>query len=147
MDITEVRIKLIDDPSERLLAFCSITLAGAFVVRDLKVIVGPSGPFLAMPSRKLTSHCPGCGFKNALRAMYCNQCGRKQPEMPVPRDGDGRPRLYADIASALVIDPVDEHLAPEVAAAGMTPVVVPSIMSTPEVAAHLARATLAAARR
>lgn len=40
MDITEVRIKLIDDPSERLLAFCSITLAGAFVVRDLKVIVG-----------------------------------------------------------------------------------------------------------
>ena len=59
----------------------------------------------------------------------------------------GVARLYADIASALVIDPVDEHLAPEVAAAGMTPVVVPSIMSTPDVAAHLARATLAAARR
>jgi LPPG:FO 2-phospho-L-lactate transferase len=59
----------------------------------------------------------------------------------------GVARLYADIASALVIDPVDEHLAPEVAAAGMTPVVVPSIMSTPEVAAHLARATLAAALR
>lgn len=98
MDITEVRIKLIDDPSERLLAFCSITLAGAFVVRDLKIIVGPSGPFVAMPSRKLSSHCPGCGFKNSLRAMYCNQCGKKQPETAVARDGDGRPRLYADIA-------------------------------------------------
>jgi stage V sporulation protein G len=98
MDITEVRIKLIDDPSERLLAFCSITLCGAFVVRDLKIIVGPSGPFVAMPSRKLTSHCGGCGFKNALRAAYCSQCGRKQPEAAVPRDGEGRPRLYADIA-------------------------------------------------
>ena len=98
MDISEVRIKLIADPSERLLAFCSITLSGAFVVRDLKIIVGPSGPFVAMPSRKLSSHCPGCGFKNSLRAAYCNQCGRKQPESAVPRDGDGRPRLYADIA-------------------------------------------------
>ena len=98
MEITEVRIKLIDDPAERLLAFCSITLAGAFVVRDLKIIVGPSGPFVAMPSRKLSSHCPACGFKNPLRAGYCNQCGKKQPETPVPRDADGRPRLYADIA-------------------------------------------------
>jgi LPPG:FO 2-phospho-L-lactate transferase len=59
----------------------------------------------------------------------------------------GVARLYADIASALVIDPVDEHLAPAVAAAGMMPVVVPSIMSTPEAAANLARATLAATRR
>ena len=58
-------------------------------------------------------------------------------------------RLYGEdalgrFASALVIDPVDEHLAADVAATGMTPVVVPSIMSTPEVAANLARATLAA---
>jgi LPPG:FO 2-phospho-L-lactate transferase len=59
----------------------------------------------------------------------------------------GVARLYAGIASALVIDLADEHLAPAVAAAGMTPVVVPSIMSTPEVAANLARATLAATRR
>lgn len=59
----------------------------------------------------------------------------------------GVARLYADVAAALVIDPVDEHLAAAVAEAGMTPVVVPSIMSSPEVAAALARATLAAARR
>ena len=59
----------------------------------------------------------------------------------------GVARLYADIASALVIDPVDEHLASQVAATGMSPVVVPSIMSSPDVAAELARATLAAARR
>ena len=43
-----------------------------------------------------------------------------------------------------MIDPVDAHLADEVAAAGLRPVVVPSIMSSPEVGATLARATLAA---
>ncbi|MFM8707843.1 MAG: septation protein SpoVG family protein, partial [Planctomycetia bacterium] len=38
MEITEVRIKLVENVAERLLAFCSITIGGAFVVRDLKII-------------------------------------------------------------------------------------------------------------
>ena len=54
--------------------------------------------------------------------------------------------LYAPIADTLVIDPVDEHLGPAVAAAGMRPLVVPSVMTDPGVAAHLARTTLSAAR-
>jgi len=58
----------------------------------------------------------------------------------------GVANLYAPIASALVIDPVDADLAGAVAAAGMRPIVVPSIMSTPEISATLARATLAAVR-
>ena len=98
MEITEVRIKLIENAVERLLAFCSITIDHAFVVRDLKIIGGPSGPFVAMPSRKLSAHCHACGFKNPLRAGYCNQCGKKQAENQLPRDEDGRLRLYADIA-------------------------------------------------
>lgn len=98
MEITEVRIKLIENAVERLLAFCSITIDHAFVVRDLKIIGGPSGPFVAMPSRKLSAHCHACGFKNPLRAGYCNQCGKKQLENQLPRDEDGRLRLYADIA-------------------------------------------------
>jgi LPPG:FO 2-phospho-L-lactate transferase len=57
----------------------------------------------------------------------------------------GVARLYAPIASALVIDPVDAHLADAVAAAGIRPVIAPSVMSTPEIGAALARATLAAA--
>lgn len=56
----------------------------------------------------------------------------------------GVARLYRDIAASLVIDPVDAHLADAVAAEGMTPVIVPSVMSSPAVAAELARATLAA---
>jgi stage V sporulation protein G len=98
MQITEVRVKLVGNAAERLLAFCSITIDAAFVVRDLKIIGGPSGPFVAMPSRKLCSHCHGCGFKNPLRAGYCNQCGAKVAAGNLPRDDDGRLRLYADIA-------------------------------------------------
>jgi stage V sporulation protein G len=98
MQITEVRVKLVGNAAERLLAFCSITIDAAFVVRDLKIIGGPSGPFVAMPSRKLCSHCRDCGFKNPLRAGYCNQCGAKLGAGSLPRDDDGRLRLYADIA-------------------------------------------------
>ena len=56
----------------------------------------------------------------------------------------GVARLYAPIAAALVIDPVDAGLAPEVEAVGMRAVVTPSVMSTPAIAADLARRTLAA---
>ena len=56
----------------------------------------------------------------------------------------GIARLYADIASVLVIDPVDADLAGDVEAAGIRAVVAPSVMSTPEAAAALARATLTA---
>lgn len=98
MEITEVRIKLMEDPGERLKAFCSITFDNCFVVRDLKIIDGANGPFVAMPSRKLTSHCSRCGMKNHLRAQYCNQCGAKLPQDRLPLDADGRAKLYADIA-------------------------------------------------
>ena len=98
MEITEVRIKLVENAVERLLAFCSITIDSAFVIRDLKLIGGPSGPFVAMPSRKLCTHCRGCGFKNPMRAGYCNHCGSKLSENNLPRDDEGRVRLYADIA-------------------------------------------------
>jgi stage V sporulation protein G len=98
VDITEVRIKLTEDLGERLKAFCSVTFDNCFVVRDLKIIEGANGPFVAMPSRKLTFHCPECRSKNHLRAGYCNQCGRSLREHQPPADEEGRIKLYADIA-------------------------------------------------
>lgn len=98
MEITEVRIKLMEDSDDRLQAFCSITFDDAFVVRDLKIIDGSNGPFVAMPSRKLTSHCPQCGYKNHLRAAHCNQCGVRMKDDRTVRDPEGRTKLYADIA-------------------------------------------------
>jgi stage V sporulation protein G len=98
VEITEVRIKLMEDASERLQAFCSITFDNSFVIRDLKIIDGTNGPFVAMPSRKLTAHCPQCGCKNHLRAAHCNQCGTRLAEDRLVKDEDGRAKLYADIA-------------------------------------------------
>jgi stage V sporulation protein G len=98
VEITEVRIKLMDEPGERLKAFCSITFDDCFVVRDLKIIEGTNGAFVAMPSRKLTAHCPACRTKNHLRAVHCNQCGARLREPPVVREDEGRAKLYADIA-------------------------------------------------
>src|SRR5439155_11332280 len=96
--ISEVRIKLVDDNNERLQAFCSVTFDNAFVVRDLKIIEGTKGSFVAMPSRKLTDRCPQCGSKNHLRARFCNQCGGRLDEDRATRDADGRAKLHADIA-------------------------------------------------
>jgi stage V sporulation protein G len=98
MEITEIRVKLADDAQERLLAFCTVTLDDAFVVRDVKVIEGPKGPFVAMPSRKVTGRCQRCREKNHLRANYCNSCGEKVNHVRAVDDGRGRPRLYVDIA-------------------------------------------------
>jgi stage V sporulation protein G len=101
VEITEVRIKLMEDNSgsnERLQAFCSITFDDMFVIRDLKIIEGAKGFFVAMPSRKLTDRCNHCGTKNHLRSRFCNQCGSRLDENRAIRDADGRAKLHADIA-------------------------------------------------
>src|SRR5687768_17179200 len=87
-----------EDNNERLQAFCSVTFDDAFVVRDLKIIEGTKGSFVAMPSRKLTDRCNHCGCKNHLRSRFCNQCGGKLDEDRATRDADGRVKLHADIA-------------------------------------------------
>jgi stage V sporulation protein G len=96
--ITEVRIKLMEDNNERLLAFCSVTFDDMFVIRDLKIIEGAKGSFVAMPSRKLTDRCPRCSCKNHLRARFCNQCGTRLDEERATRLAEGRAKLHADIA-------------------------------------------------
>jgi stage V sporulation protein G len=98
LEITEVRIKLMEGTEDRLRGFCSITFDHCFVVRDLKIIQGNNGPFVAMPSRKLTSNCPKCRTKNHLRANFCNQCGFELKNVPLLYDPSGRAKLYADIA-------------------------------------------------
>lgn len=50
MEITEVKVFPVNE--ERLKAYVSITIDNCFVVRDLKIIQGPSGLFVAMPSKK-----------------------------------------------------------------------------------------------
>jgi LPPG:FO 2-phospho-L-lactate transferase len=56
----------------------------------------------------------------------------------------GVAQLYAPIASALVIDPIDAGHVAAVEAAGLRCIVQPSVMSSPDIARELARATVAA---
>lgn len=50
MDITEVRVYPVNE--EKLKAYVTITLDNCFVVRDLKVINGNTGLFIAMPAKR-----------------------------------------------------------------------------------------------
>ena len=98
MEISEVRVKLVDNKDDRLKAFCSVTMDNEFVVRDIKVIEGTGGHFVAMPSRKMSDHCEKCGSKNHLRAKFCNNCGVALSENRAKKDMKGRMKLHADIA-------------------------------------------------
>jgi len=98
MNITEVRVKLLPRPQDKLRGFASITVDDTLVVRDIKVIEGTSGLFVAMPSRKLCDRCVSCAAKNYIRARFCCECGARLPEGRGTMDERGRPRLYADIA-------------------------------------------------
>jgi len=75
MEITEVRIFLKNGNDKKLKAYATVTFDNAFVVRNIKVIEGQKGLFVAMPSRKLKESCPKCSFKNAVRSKFCNNCG------------------------------------------------------------------------
>ncbi|RTZ90279.1 MAG: septation protein SpoVG [Deltaproteobacteria bacterium] len=50
MEVTEVRVFPVNE--EKLKAYVTITFDDCFVVRDLKVINGNNGLFVAMPSKK-----------------------------------------------------------------------------------------------
>ena len=118
MRLTDIRIKLCDghNQNSRLKAFCALTFDNTFVIRDVKLIEGNDGLFLAMPSRKLADHCPRCGDKNHLRARFCNNCGTHLDENRYLRyqqgnghgagagGGNGRLKLHADIAHPINAD-------------------------------------------
>jgi stage V sporulation protein G len=98
MEISEVRVKMVANKDDRLKGFCSMTLDDEFVIRDIKVIEGTGGLFVAMPSRKMSDHCSKCGGKNHLRAKFCNNCGAALQENRAREDAKGRIKLHADIA-------------------------------------------------
>ena len=50
MEITEVRVFPVSE--EKLKAYVTITLDDCFVIRDLKVIHGNTGLFVAMPAKR-----------------------------------------------------------------------------------------------
>lgn len=102
MEITEVRIFLKDSPDKKLKAYATVTFDNAFVVRNIKVIEGSGGLFIAMPSRKLKVACPKCGFRNEVKSKYCNQCATQLPAVTRPisseHEANGSQSEHRDIA-------------------------------------------------
>lgn len=106
-----------ESSEDRLRAFCSVTFDNSFVVRDLKIIEGTHGPFVAMPSRKLTHRCNRCGMKNYIRSNYCNSCGtRLKDNSRSGRSDDAPNKLYADVAHPInqeCRDMIQQHVVAE----------------------------------
>lgn len=98
MEITEVRVFLKDSPDKKLKAYATVTFDNCFVVRNIKVIEGTKGLFIAMPSRKIKQPCSKCSFKNESRSKYCNQCGNQLPitYQQVPLQDNGTINAQSD---------------------------------------------------
>ena len=97
MKLTDIQIELVSFSSDRLRAFGRIVIDNSFMVRDIRVLEGNQGLFVAMPSRKVMRPCPKCKEKNHLSANYCNDCGGNLSK-PQRESGSPEQRAFADIA-------------------------------------------------
>ena len=108
MEITEVKIFLKEGQDKKLKAYATLTFDSMFVVRNVKVIEGTKGLFVAMPSRKIKDPCPKCGFRNVVRSKFCNQCGASLPHAeprPVqPGEDASRQSEHKDIAHPITAE-------------------------------------------
>ena len=98
MEITEVRISLRDGGNKKLKAYATITFDDCFVVRNIKVIEGNSGLFVAMPARKMRQFCPRCGKKGDLKSRFCGQCGVQLPPPPKDLEQTKASQIHQDLA-------------------------------------------------
>jgi len=109
MEITEVRVSLRDNPQTRLKAYATLTFDHCFVVRNVKIVEGKNGLFVAMPSRKPKIACPKCHYKNDLGGRFCSQCGAAMSRPTNPATGAGdleSPEALAhrDIAHPITVE-------------------------------------------
>ncbi|MFC1671771.1 SpoVG family protein [Planctomycetota bacterium] len=95
MEITDVKVRLVEGTKQKVRAFCSVTFDDCFVVKDIKVIEGERSEFIAMPSRKISEKCGSCSRKNPVGSSFCSSCGSKLSES---QRGSGQASLYSDIA-------------------------------------------------
>jgi len=110
MEITEVRIFSKEDASGKLKAYATITIDNVFVVRNIKIIEGKTGLFIAMPSRKIKEPCPKCNHKNTIHSKFCNECGSQLPayihsaaSLSPEAEHDLRQAEHKDIAHPITI--------------------------------------------
>lgn len=106
MKITEIRVFLKDSSmgDGKLKAFATVTFDSVFVVRDLKIIEGKTGRFVAMPSSRLTFPCPKCRKKNYPCSKFCTECGANLVELNFVQRCDVAKAEHHDIAHPITSD-------------------------------------------
>ena len=53
MEITNVRVRVVEKENSKMRGFASVTIDNQFVVHDIRILEGDNGLFIAMPSRKV----------------------------------------------------------------------------------------------
>ena len=89
MEITQVKVFPVEE--ERLKAYVSIVLDDCFLVSDLKVIQGPNGVFVSMPSKrkkngefKDIAHPLNRETRERMERRILSEYERVRAEMPAP---------------------------------------------------------------
>ena len=102
MEITDVRIFPVEE--DRLKAYVTITFDNCFVVRDLKVVRGNSGLFVAMPAKRrkdgtfkdiahpLNTETRAWMEEKILATYHTEQGEGDESDRPLPAPGDAEMR-------------------------------------------------------
>jgi stage V sporulation protein G len=98
MEITQVKVFPVEE--ERLKAYVSIVLDDCFLVSDLKVIQGPNGVFVSMPSKRKKNG----EFKDIAHPL--NRETRERMEKRILSEYE---RIRTEPAAAPVEEPVEEE--------------------------------------
>jgi len=53
MEITNVRVRVVEKENSKMRGFASVTIDDQFVVHDIRILEGDNGLFLAMPSKQI----------------------------------------------------------------------------------------------
>ena len=98
MEITEVRVFPVNE--EKLKAYATVTFDDCFVVRDLKVIHGNSGLFVAMPSKKRKdgtfkdiAHPLNNEFRSKIEKAVLDAYEKEKGSAPVAPSGGNTPKI------------------------------------------------------
>jgi stage V sporulation protein G len=107
VEITDVQVNLCGGGEDRLRAYCAVVFDHSFVVHNVRVIEKSDGLLVAMPSRKLTSKCPNCHFKNPIDNCYCGNCGTHLRDEATIKRVQRETKVHFDIAHP--INPETRH--------------------------------------
>jgi LPPG:FO 2-phospho-L-lactate transferase len=148
VEVTAVRYDGIDRARRSLLVVVTLLNADAIVIAPSNPVVSVE-PVLAVPG--VREAIAERRDRTVAVSPIVGGAALKGPADRLMRELGHEPtvvgvaRWYADVASTLVVDQADAHLADAVEAEGMRCVVTSTVMSDPAVAAALARTCLDAA--